>query len=287
MTLDEFIDRELGEARKSLLERRRQASTCLARMERALREGNLEQAEQLLSRLEVVLDRQRESAACLKEKIPAYDIISYLKEDFQVEFLAACREQELAVTGSWPAYEVFPFKVRIYPERRLIEINDRQVRILRPKALAAHLKVAKNRLYRNKFNPTAFLDALARVYDNMLAVRRASYRVDVQENMDVSLLDVYEHLTPLPSQRRAYPRNMFAFDLHRLFLADAFVASDGRRLILGAVKQRSRALLVYDAQGRDWRYGSMRFVREELDASEKKELQQRKELTCEPAGEEG
>jgi len=259
--LDEFLDRELGDDRRELLERRRQASAHLAKLERALRDGDVEQAERVLGWLEATLGKQRETALRLKEKLPTYDVTSYLKEEFHVGFLAACREQDLPVTGTFPAYEVFPFKVRVRPEHRVIEVNDRQVRLLRPRALAAYLKAAKNRLYREKFNPVAFLDALAAVYDTVLAVRRATYG-PVQKDLDVSLLEVYERLTPLPAHRRAYPRNMFAFDLHRLFVADSFTTSDGRRLVLGAVRPRGRALLVYDAQGRDWRYGSLRFVRE-------------------------
>lgn len=259
--MDEFLDRELGDDRRELLERRRQASAHLAKLERALRDGDVEQAERVLGWLEATLGKQRETALRLKEKLPTYDVTSYLKEEFHVGFLAACREQDLPVTGTFPAYEVFPFKVRVRPEHRVIEVNDRQVRLLRPRALAAYLKAAKNRLYREKFNPVAFLDALAAVYDTVLAVRRATYG-PVQKDLDVSLLEVYERLTPLPAHRRAYPRNMFAFDLHRLFVADSFTTSDGRRLVLGAVRPRGRALLVYDAQGRDWRYGSLRFVRE-------------------------
>jgi len=261
VNLDEFLDRELGDDRRELLERRRQASAHLAKLERALRDGDVEQAERVLGWLEATLGKQRETALRLKEKLPTYDVTSYLKEEFHVGFLAACREQDLPVTGTFPAYEVFPFKVRVRPEHRVIEVNDRQVRLLRPRALAAYLKAAKNRLYREKFNPVAFLDALAAVYDTVLAVRRATYG-PVQKDLDVSLLEVYERLTPLPAHRRAYPRNMFAFDLHRLFVADSFTTSDGRRLVLGAVRPRGRALLVYDAQGRDWRYGSLRFVRE-------------------------
>ncbi|MEW6448846.1 MAG: hypothetical protein AB1426_12335 [Bacillota bacterium] len=123
-------------------------------------------------------------------------------------------------------------------------------------------KPRKNRLYRENFNPVRFIDALASIYDTILAVRQASQGVKIQAGLDVSLLDVYERLTPLPAQRRQYPLNMFAFDLHRLFVADRFTASDGRRLELGAVRQRSRALVVYDAHGRDFRFGSLRFVKE-------------------------
>lgn len=265
MNLDEFLDRELGDERRELLEKRRQVSSHVGKLERALRDGNLEQAERAAGFLEVALSRQREVLAQLREKLPAYDVVAYLREGFDGEFLAACRDQGLKVSGSFPAYEVFPFKVRVHPERRLIEVNERVVRLLRPKVLAAYLKEQKKRLYRENFNPIRFLDALASIYDTILSVRQATHGVKIQPGLEVSLLDVYERLTPLPAQRRDYPPNMFAFDLHRLYVADAFTASDGRRLELGAVRQRSRALVVYDAQGRDYRFGSLRFTPKEKD----------------------
>jgi len=258
--LDEFLDRELGEERRELLEKRRQVSAHVTRLEKALRDGNLEQAERAAGWLEAALGKKTETLARLKEKLPAFDTPAYLREGFEEEFLAACREHDLKVTGSFPNYEVFPFRIRIQPDRRLIEVNERVVRILRPWVFAAYLKEQKNRLYKENFNPVRFLDALSAVYDTILAVRRATSGVKVQGDLDVSLLDIYDRLTPLPAQRRQYPQNMFAFDLHRLYVADAFTASDGRRLVLGAVRQRGRALVIYDAQGRDYRYGSLRFT---------------------------
>ena len=45
MNLDHFLDDELGEERRELLERKRQASAHQAKLERALRDGDLEQAQ--------------------------------------------------------------------------------------------------------------------------------------------------------------------------------------------------------------------------------------------------
>jgi len=262
VSLREFLDRELGEERRELLEKRRQVSAHTGKLEKALQQGNLEQAERAAGWLEAALGKQQEILTRLKEKLPTFDVASYLRENFEAEFFAACRSQDLKVSGSFPTYEVFPFRIRVQPEKRWIEVNDRVVRLLRPEALVAYLKAEKNRLYRENFNPVRFIDALAFIYDTILSVHQASQGVKIQTGLDVSLLDVYERLTPLPAQRRQYPLNMFAFDLHRLFLADSFTASDGRRLELGAVRQRSRAIVVYDAHGRDFRFGSLRFVKE-------------------------
>jgi len=261
--IDDFLDREVGGEYRELLERAKQSSAQLGRLKRAFREGDIEQAERILERLKVISEKQQNTATGLREKLLAYDVTAYLREDFHESFVTACQEEDLPITGNFPMYEVFPFRVRIYPERQLIEVDSRQLHLLRPRALCDYLKHARNQLYRERFNAVSFLDALARAYDNILALRHVSYG-SVQKDLDVPLLELYQHLTPLPAQRRAYSRNMFAFDLHRLFVADAFTASDGRKLVLGAVKNQRHALLVYDNHGRHWFFGSARFMREEL-----------------------
>lgn len=262
MSLSEFLDRELGEERRELLEKRRQVSAHTGKLEKALQQGNLEQAERAAGWLEAALGKQQEILARLKEKLPAFDVTAYLRENFEAEFFTACRSQDLKVSGTFPTYEVFPFRVRVQPEKRWVEVNDRVVRFLRPTVLAAYLKEQKNRLYRENFNPVRFLDALAAGYDTILAVRQATHGVKIQPGLEVSLLDVYDRLTLLPAQRRQYPLNMFAFDLHRLFVADSFTASDGRRLVLGGGRRRGRVLLVYDAQGLEHHFSNLRFVEE-------------------------
>ncbi|MEW6448591.1 MAG: hypothetical protein AB1426_10970 [Bacillota bacterium] len=258
--LDDFLDRELGDERKDLMEKKRQASTHISKLEKSLREGDLEQAERTLGWLETAVAKQLENLARLKEKLPTYDVTAYLAGEFDADFLAACRGLELQVTGTFPAYEVFPFHVRVYPERRTIEVNERVVRCLRPKVLAAYLKAQKNNLYKEAFNPTRFLDILANAYDTILAVQNMGRDVRIQKDLDVSLVTVYERLTPLPAQRRQYPRNMFAFDLHRLYVAGVFNTSDNRRLVLGDTRARGRSFVIYDTHGREQRFGSLRFT---------------------------
>ncbi|HHW40247.1 MAG TPA: hypothetical protein GXX19_03710 [Syntrophomonadaceae bacterium] len=260
MNLDHFLDEELGDQRRELLEKKRQAAGHHTKLEQALRNGDLEQAQRVIGWLEATLAKQQEMLLSLKEKLPGFDVAAYLREEFEGGFLTACQAQGLKVTGSFPAYEVFPFRVRVYPERGTIEVNEKVLRLLRPRALAGYLKAARDRLYRESFNAGRFIGALARAYDTILAVRRAEQGIDLPPGTDVPLHDIYEQLTILPSHKRQYPRNMFAFDLHRLFLADAFTTSDGRRLEFGDTRQRGKAIVIYDAQGREHRFGSLRFT---------------------------
>lgn len=260
VNLDYFLDHELGEERRELLEKKRQGSAHQAKLERALRDGDLEQAQRAIGWLEAALAKQQETLRTLKEKLPTFDVAAYLREEFEAGFFAACQAHGLKVTGSFPAYEVFPFRVRVYPDRGTVEVNERVLRLLRPRALAGYLKAARDRLYRANFNAERFIDALARVYDTLLAARRATQGVDLPQGTDIPLLDVYDQLTLHPAHKRQYTRNMFAFDLHRLLLAGLFKASDGRLMELGEPARRVKPIVIYDAQGREYRYGSLRFV---------------------------
>lgn len=260
MDLDHFLDEELGDERQEMLEKKRQTSGHQSKLEQALRNGDLEQAQRVIGWLEAALVKQQETLLSLKEKLPAFDVGVYLRGEFEGGFLAACQAQGLKVTGSFPAFEVFPFRTRVYPERGTVEVNEKVLRLLRPRALAGYLRTARDRLYRENFNAARFIDALARAYDTILAVRRVGQGVELPPGTDVPLLDIYEQLTILPSHKRQYPRNMFAFDLHRLFVADAFKSSDGRRLEFGDTRQRGKAVVIYDAQGREHRFGSLRFI---------------------------
>lgn len=260
MKVDDFLDNFLGGERRDLIKKKRLIANDLTKLESHLRNGELELAERILARLEANLTKQLESLADLKKKIPEYRVQEYLQKAFDEEFKAACQAQELKIEGSFPAYEVFPLQVRILPEKRAVEINDKTVYILRPKALAGYLKAQIAGLYKERFNPKTFIDTLEMIYDTILDVKKARYKTEIQNDLDVLLVDIYNRLTPLPSQRRHYPKNMFAFDLHRLFLTDTFTASDGRELKLGDTRLHGKSFTIYDANGRELRFGGIRFI---------------------------
>lgn len=260
MDLGTFLDVELGEERKELQERKRQASAHLGRLERALRDGDLEQAGRAVGWIEAAIGKQREAVARLKEKLPTYDVARYLADDFHQAFVKACQDEGLKIVGPFPNYEVFPFRVRVYPERCVVEVDGHVMRFLRAERLAAHLKKKISQLEKQTFNARKFIDTLASTYDRILAHRRNKLGIDMQGELEVPLVEVHEWLTPWPPGARHYTRNMFAFDLHRLFVHDTFETSDGRRLVFGDTRLRGKAMIVYDASGRENRYGSLRFT---------------------------
>jgi hypothetical protein len=257
--IDTFIDSDIAPYRKDMLEKKRQAASHAARAEAGFRKGDLEEASKSLGRFEGTLLRLNEVVRALNDKVAAYPVDVYLSRDFHQAFMEACKSENLAVEGAFPQYEVFPFRVRVSVLGKSVEVNERKVRILRPKALAQYLSKQKSAQEAANFDAQRFVDAVARVYDLLTYSREASIGAKMSKGLDLPLMTVYETLTLLPSQRRAYPVNMLAFDLHRLFVRDVFSASDGRVLVLGDTRIRGQRIVTYDASGREHRFGSVRF----------------------------
>ena len=142
----------------------------------------------------------------------------------------------------------------------MITIDDHVYRNLRPGVLARHLRKGLDRLNAASFDTQRFLQSLAAAYDTETARQVAKTKIDLSEQ-EVLLKDVYNTLTPMPHQKRDYPVQRFAFDLHRVLQSDR-IAPDGRRLWLGNVRNQKQALTVLDAQGLPQRYGVIKFYRE-------------------------
>ena len=259
--IDEFLDQTLQEDFKNLNSAHRSMVNVVRRVKTAGDEGNLEALQQALARYGELLDRQQEILQGLLEKLPSFNLQSYLQEEFHWGFMDALAAESLAVEAEYPVYEVLPFKVRVLPEKEMVTINDHVYRNLRPGVLAGHLKKGIDRLNAASFDTQRFLQSLAAAYDTEMAKQIAKTKIDVSEQ-EVLLKDVYNTLTPLPRQRRDYPMQLFAFDLHRVLKSGQMNAPDGRRLWLGNVRNNRQAMVVLDAQGQLQRLGVMKFYKE-------------------------
>lgn len=259
-TLDDFLDQSLQEDFKNLNNAHRSMVNVVRRIKTASDEGNLEALQQSLTRYDELLDRQKEILQGFKEKLPSFNLQSYLQEDFHRGFLEALAGEGLDVEAEYPVYEVLPFRVRVLPEKEMITIDDHVCRNLRPVVLAGHLRKGLDRLNAASFDTQRFLQSLAAAYDTETARQVAKTKIDLSEQ-EVLLKDVYNTLTPMPHQKRDYPAQRFAFDLHRVLKSGQMNAPDGRRLWLGNVRDRKKALTVLDAQGQPQRYGVIKFYR--------------------------
>jgi len=259
--LDEFLDQTLQEDFKNLENTHRNMMNAVKRVKAAVAAGNLDALKQALVRYGELVDRQKEVLQGFQEKLPSFDLPSFLGENFHQSFLAALDEQDLAVEEAYPVYEVLPFKIRVQPDKEMVTINEKTVRDLRPGVLARRLKREIERLQAASFDAGRFLAVLAAAYDLEMAKNFAEKKIEANEQ-EVLLRDIYKILTPLPQQKRAYPLQLFAFDLHRVQRSGQKTAPDGRRLVLGSVRDPRRALVILDARGQPERLGTLKFYRE-------------------------
>ncbi len=248
-TLDDFLDLTLQDGFKNLNNTHRSMVNVVRRIKTAGDDGNLEAMRQALARYEELLDRQQEILQDLSEQIPTFNMQSYLQEEFHRGFMDALAEESLAVEAEYPVYEVLPFKVRVLPEKEMVTIDDRVYRNLRPRVLAGYLKKSIDRLNAASFDAQRFLQSLALAYDTEMAKQIAKTKIEVSEQ-EVLIKDVYNTLTPLPRQKRDYPAQLFAFDLHRVLKSGLMNTPDGRRLWLGNVRNNRQALVVLGEAGR-------------------------------------
>lgn len=260
-TLDEFLDISLQEDFKNLNNAHRNMVNAIRRVKTSSDEGNMDALQQALTRYEELVDRQKETLQGLKEKLPSFDLQSYLSENFHLSFLNALAGEGLAVEAEFPVYEVLPFKMRILPDKEIVTIDDHVYRNLRPNVLARHLKKSIDRLNAASFDAQRFLQTLAASYDTEMSRQIARTKIDLNEQ-EMLLKDIYSTLTPMPQQKREYPVQLFAFDLHRVLKSGQMNAPDGRRLWLGNVRNQKHALVIPDAQGQPQRYGVIKFYRE-------------------------
>lgn len=261
VTLDQFLDQVLQEELKGFEDTHHHLQAAAKRFLAGVREGNLDSMNQSLSRYEELLSRQVDGVSHLKERLPSFKVVDFLQQLFHEGFVAALAEENLPVVADYPVYEVFPFKVRVTPERESIMVGEKTIRTLRPKVVAQRLRQEIKRLHALPFDGARFLQSLADAYDLLMCRLSVTKKIALSEQ-EVLLKDVYNVITPLPHQKRAYPQRLFAFDLYRLLQEGSLSTADGRRLWLGNVRSRARAMVILDAQGRPQRYGVMKFYRE-------------------------
>lgn len=256
--LDEFLRQERGTFNDTAL----RIVAVSKKVEDNLRTGDIQAAESYIHQVKEVVGPLTQSAERLGQQIRNFDQMEYLHSTFPTEFHEACKKEDIYLEGTFPRYEVFPFRVEVIPDKNLVLVNETKVRSLRPSVLAKAIKKEKETLEKAPFNVQNFLYALLRCYDLLVVERRA--KTGVKDDVSISLKEIYKNLTLLLPWRKHYPIRLFAFDLYRLLKAKAgqHIEIDERTMKLGSVRDRRKAIRVVDETGREQLYGGIQFRRE-------------------------
>lgn len=174
--------------------------------------------------------------------------------EWAFQFERSLQDLEVEFGGRYPAYEVFPFEVRIDLSSASALINNRTVRVMRPNFLAKLIKGERDRLFSARFNGQVFMRGMEQAYE-LLTKAQGGLPVGV------ALRRAYEVLT-LREGTAQYPLRLFAFDLYRLRYQTDMVYH-GRKFILNPSRSPRGAIAVPKPGGGVDNLGSYELVEQQ------------------------
>lgn len=212
---------------------------------------NIDAMRELVSGLSRDLDQ-------VKETVLDFDAAAYFREgDFAEQMLSICREEQVDVQGSFPVYEMFPYRVKLDVENQDLYLDRKKVACMRPKSFVAMVKKGQERLNKAAFQEQGFLNELAEAYD--LALLKDKKR----PGYDVYLKSLYKLMAPMSRYRKEYDLQSFAFDLARLYGSDVQETKNGRRFQFGPSRNSSKAIRILDRMGQEQYLSTICFYEKE------------------------
>ena len=211
--------------------------------------GNLTEMKKDLEQLLTAAEDLRVRAASFDKAVGAFDTKEYfMSGEFTKQLLEACAGRDINVIGEKGVYEMFPYKVRIYGDKEHSEevwINRKKAPSFRPAAVADMIKQGQEKLYKAKFNETAFMDELAEGYDT--ACLKGGSRIGAT----IALTKIYKTMAPMARARKEYDMQAFSFDLARLYELgpEAWVTKSGRTFTFGTSRDGKSGIRVLSRTG--------------------------------------
>lgn len=202
------------------------AAAQLKRAKKAAVSGVLRDLERSLESAEQLAGALRDSVRAVRAGW-SFDDRQYLESGaFTQEVLELGRSQGLALQEQDERIVSYPSLVRVLPNDASIEIDRKRQRGIRPSVVVETLRATQSRPPR--FRPDAFIEALARAYQLLLAAQAK------EPGATVKLIDVYRVLTVLPGQSAAYSRQELVRDIYLLDESGVDRTKDGLRMTLPA-----------------------------------------------------
>lgn len=183
------------------------------------------QVRELRRALSGAVAQAEEAAGLARQALESFDFddADYLASGGYVkELLALAAERAVGLFEEDERLLCYPSVVRIVPGDSAVEIDRKRERRLRPSVLLDRLAAAQQKP--SRFRADHLMEAIVGSYD--LVVARGGKKPDAV----VRLLDIWDVLTLLPGQSRAYTKQEFARDLYLLDQSRVMQTRDGRAL---------------------------------------------------------
>ncbi len=242
-----------------LLEKRmKDTNSALQKLYKAIAKGteagDLKDLSKNLAAFSGALKEQEDIVGNIQEAVNGFDSREYYESGaFAAQLLEQCEENQVDVTGEYPIYEMFPYKVRLDAENQDVYLDRKRYSCVRPRSFVQMVKTGQDRLKKAVFNSQVFVNELADAYD--LALLKLQKRA----NSDIYLTSLYKFLVPMGRFRKDYDQQSFAFDLARLYASDVEMTKNGRRFQFGSSRNISKAIRILDSEGQEQFLATIKF----------------------------
>lgn len=210
--------------------------------------GDIKDLNKMLASFDELMGQQASVIAAIRTAVEGFDSRAYLESgEFVRQMLAVCQEKGVDVTGEYPVFEMFPYRVKFDTENQDIYLDRKKVPSLRPLSFVQTVKAGQDKLTKANFNAASFLNELSDAYDLALL------KMGKAEGYDLYLTTLYKFLVPMGRSRKEYDQQSFAFDLARLYMKMSEVerTKNGRRYQFGPSRNNGKAIRILDQEGRE------------------------------------
>ena len=98
----------------------------------------------------------------MKTTTGEFDTKAYFENgDFARQMLDLCQEKNVDVQGTFPVYEMFPYRVRLDVENQDLYLDRKKVQCVRPQSFVDTVRAGQEKLNKAPFNALTFASELA------------------------------------------------------------------------------------------------------------------------------
>ncbi len=194
----------------------RELAKVARQLEKAARVGNVKALKRSQGRIEDAMTGLRHAADRAVRSWPfdTGEEERYLDEDYTAELIQTASERGVDIYERDGQLICAPSSVKILPKTRSVRIDKRRTSTIRPSYLAGLLERNQNK--KQTFSSGPFLEALYKVYKELVRQDTPDGMVDWPSGSVIRLERIYRLFTSLPGTAREYTPTDFARDIYLL-----------------------------------------------------------------------
>ncbi len=224
------------------------------KVSKAIKTGNMKDLPKLLESTDEAIRELREKFEAARNEWQ-FDVDGYFNNgEYIAELLETAKANGISIFEQDDLLFCYPMLLKFIPGERVLKIDKKKEKRLRPEVLVQHLKALQDKPV--QFRPEAFIKTLLKAY---LAING---KKSPEKCVPVALKDIYDLLTLLPGQSRQYTIQEFTRDIYLLDKSGVTQTRNGYRMSFESStgsKNTRKTLTVVTRNGSEKKYFGIAF----------------------------